>query len=235
MMNKKIAVVVGGTGFIGREIVTELSKRNYKVICISKSQTNYQFPQDDIVVIHGNMTVHSTVEQIVSDIIIEYHDIDLLVNVIGKNINVPLNDITETIWNDVIDTNVKSVFYLCRAVGNEMLRKGSGVIINFSSTAGIRSNPNSPHYIVAKAGVIALTKYFAQLYAPNIRVNCVAPGFVLTDNHKEENYPRYKEVMKQIPNKQMVPVCEIAKSTMYLIDTQNITGHTLVIDGGLIL
>lgn len=234
-MNNKIAVVVGGTGFIGREIVIELSQKEFIVICISKSSNILQFPVDNVISVCCDMTIYSNVEQIVSNIIAEYKNIDLLVNAIGKNINVPLNDITEIIWNDVIDTNVKSVFFTCRAIGNEMVKNGKGIIINFASTAGIRSDPESPHYIVAKAGVIALTKYFAQLYAPNIRVNCIAPGFVLTDNHKRENYLRYNEVINQIPIKQMVSVNEIVKSTMYLIDSQNITGHTLVIDGGLIL
>jgi len=234
-MNKKVAIVVGGTGFIGREIVIELSKREYTVICISKSSNIPQFPVNNIVSICCNMTVHSNIQRIIGNIIAEYKSIDVLINVIGKNINVPLNDIDEIIWDEVIDTNVKSIFFTCRAVGNEMVKNGEGSIINFASTAGIRSDPESPHYIVAKAGVIALTKYFARLYAPNIRVNCIAPGFVLTDNHKKENYPRYNEVINKIPIKQMVPICEIVKSTMYLVDSQNITGHTLVIDGGLIL
>lgn len=95
--------------------------------------------------------------------------------------------------------------------------------------------PTSPHYIAAKAGVIALTEYFAQSFAPDIRVNCIAPGFVLTENHKPLNYKGYDSIIDSIPLHRMATMEDIADAVIYLLKAMTITGHTLVVDGGLIL
>jgi 3-oxoacyl-[acyl-carrier protein] reductase len=112
---------------------------------------------------------------------------------------------------------------------------GGGAIINIASTAGIRAIPKSPHYISAKAGVIALTEYLALALSPLVRVNCIAPGFVLTENHLPNNYSNYDEVINSLPLREMTTIEEIAEAIIYLTKSNTITGHMLVIDGGLIL
>lgn len=234
-MNDRIAVVAGGSGYIGREIVNELAEQGCRVISVSKTAFSPPEINECIDFIQGDMTSPAQINSVIERVVKQYGHIDILINTIGKNINCELDEITDEIWSDVINSNMKSVFFLCKIAGKEMQKNSSGIIINFASTAGIRALPQSPHYIAAKAGVIAMTQYFAKIYAPLVRVNCIAPGFVLTKNHKPESYASYEAVVQKIPMKRMAPVNEVVNSTIYLIDSPTITGHTLVIDGGLIL
>ena len=181
------------------------------------------------------MTHLNSIEECCKIISNKHKKIDVLINVIGKNRAGALNEITEEIWNDVIDTNMKSVFFICKTFYDLLSKSNEGAIINFASTAGIRALPKSPHYIAAKAGVIALTKYFAQVYAPRIRVNCIAPGFVLTENHCPEHYTKYMDVIERIPLNKMTTIEEIAETVIFLTKAKTVTGHTLIIDGGLII
>ena len=105
-----------------------------------------------------------------------------------------------------------------------------GHIINFSSTAGVNPNPTSPHYVTSKAGVIALTKYYAKLYAPKVMVNSIAPGFVATSNHCSS---KYDSVKHKIPLQRMASVEEVAQSVYFILHSDYITGQTLLIDGGM--
>jgi len=234
-MNSKIAVVVGGAGQIGCSVIKNLFDVGFQVICATKPKSGTQNSKSCVDYVQGDMTKLDQIENCAQAVFSRYGKIDLVVNVIGKNVKRPLEDIDEAIWQEVVDSNLKSVFFLCRTFGNYMLRGNGGSIINFSSTAGIRALPLSPHYIAAKAGVIALTEFFAKVYAPKIRVNCIAPGFVLTDDHMPENYANYNSTVGKIPMEQMSSVDEIAEATLFLANSRTITGHTLVIDGGLIL
>lgn len=234
-MSNKIAVVVGGTGQVGRSTLSALEERGYRVVCISRFKTDSCDADSSIEFFYGDMTSLEHIERCCSDIISEHKRVDVLINVIGKNIRSQLNDITEEIWDEVVDSNLKSVFFLCRTFANSMLQTVGGSIINFSSTAGIRALPQSPHYIAAKAGVIALSEFFAKTYAPSVRVNCIAPGFILTENHLPENYTNYTDVVSRLPLRQMTTIEEIVEAILFLASSKTITGHTLVIDGGLIL
>jgi NAD(P)-dependent dehydrogenase (short-subunit alcohol dehydrogenase family) len=232
-MDNKIAVVVGGTGQIGASVVEGLKADDYFVICIAREASNVPILADEF--LYGDMTKPGAVEEICKTVFANHEKVNLLVNAIGKNIKCSLAGINEEIWQEVIDSNLKSVFFICRTFTEYMQRNGGGTIINFSSTAGIRPLLQSPHYIAAKAGVIAISEFFAKVYAPHIRVNCIAPGFILTENHLPENYASYNDVVDRIPMGMLSSVPEIVKSILYLARSPTVTGHTLVIDGGLIL
>lgn len=234
-MKEKKAVIVGGTGQIGKHIVSALQNEGYLTVSVSskpildieKNQGTEYFAFD--------MTDPEAVEACCDEIAERYGFIDSLINVIGKNRKGELYEITEEMWDDVIDTNLKSVFFICRSFRRLFDQSGKGSIINFSSIAGIRALPESPHYIAAKAGVIALTEYFAQSFAPDVRVNCIAPGFVLTRNHDPLNYKKYNRVVEKIPLHKMASMNDIADAVTYLTKAMTVSGHTLVVDGGLIL
>jgi 3-oxoacyl-[acyl-carrier protein] reductase len=234
-MSGRVAVVVGGSGQIGRSTLSVLRDKGYIAIGISKLKPDNYDNEPGVEYLFGDMTKLDQIERCCADIILKYQKVDLLVNVIGKNIKRPLNDITEKIWSEVIDANLKSVFFLCRTFANTMIRSGGGTIINFASIAGIRAIPQSPHYIAAKAGVIALSEFFAKVYAPSVRVNCIAPGFILTKNHQPENYPDHDDILDRIPMKQLTTIEEIIEAIIFLAGSHTITGHTIVLDGGLIL
>ena len=231
-MQGNIAVIIGGTGQIGAHIAKTLSNRDYSVICIS-NHSELQ-AQNEITHYAFDMSNPEKIEECCLTLSKKYQKINLLINALGKNYGSSLYDIDEETWDEIISVNLKSVFFICRSF-RKLLLDGRSSIINFASTAGIRPLPHSPHYIAAKAGVIALTKYFAQVFAPDIRVNCIAPGYVFTENHYPENYSNYNDVIRRIPMREMASLEEIAEMVSYLAKAKTITGQTLVIDGGLIL
>lgn len=232
---KKKAVIIGGTGQIGKRIVEVLHREGYFAICISSKPLSDIEKKQDTEYHVFDMSDPKAIEECCAKISEKHGLIDSLINVLGKNISCELYEITGEMWDDVIDTNLKSVFFICRTFRVLFSQSNKGSIINFASTAGIRALPTSPHYIAAKAGVIALTEYFAQSFAPNIRVNCIAPGFVLTENHKPSNYEKYDSIIESIPLHRMATIEDVADAVIYLLNATAITGHTLVLDGGLIL
>ena len=158
--------------------------------------------------------------------------LDVLVNCIGNNIKPKDGIITEEIWDSVMEVNVKSIFFICEQFMDFFTIEKPACIINFSSTAGIRPLPMSPHYITAKAGLIALSKYYAKIMAPFVRINVIAPGFIKTSSHNSETYDTIKNI---IPLKRMAEISEIVETVYYIIKCQYITGEVIIIDGGLIL
>jgi 3-oxoacyl-[acyl-carrier protein] reductase len=232
-MRKSVALVVGGSGQIGRHLVDAFVDRGYQTICISRTKREEENPH--VKYVCGDMSSLDEIKKCHSFIAGSFQKIDVLVNVLGKNTKDTLEDITEEIWHEVVDSNLKSVFFLCRTFYDLLQKDSRGAVINFSSTAGIRGLPQSPHYIASKAGVIELTKFFAKIYAPKIQVNCIAPGFVLTENHKPENYCKYDTTTDSIPLKRMTDIQDIINAVMFLVKSKSITGHTLVVDGGMVL
>ena len=234
-MKEKTAVIIGGTGQIGKYIVEVLQKEGYFTICVSLEPLSDTEKNQGTEYFVFDMSDPKGIEECCAKILEKHGMIDSLINIIGKNRSGTLYEITEEMWNDVINTNFKSVFFICRTFKKLFAQNNQGAIINFASTAGIRALPTSPHYIASKAGVIALTEYFAQSFAPDIRVNCIAPGFVLTENHKPLNYENYDIIIDSIPLHKMVALEDIANAVIYLLKAMNVTGHTLVVDGGMIL
>jgi NAD(P)-dependent dehydrogenase (short-subunit alcohol dehydrogenase family) len=228
---KETAVIVGGSGEIG-SMITEKLSCEYNTICIHKNQHPVNVFRKNMDIC-ADMTDPVQIENIAKDIKSKYKAIDVLVNCIGKNIAVPLDKLDLQIWEDVINTNLQSVFFLCKIIGTEMVKKKSGVIVNFASTAGIKPLQKSPHYIAAKAGVIALTKFYAQIYAPFVRVNAVAPGYVLTKNHIQD--ADNTNVIDKIPLGRMATVEEIVNTVKHIIESSYMTGEIVIVDGGLTL
>lgn len=234
-MNEKTAIIIGGTGQIGQYIMEAVLKEGYNTVCISQNKVKEEVKKTFIDYYTFDMSTLEGIEKCHDLLSKKYVSADVLVNVIGKNNVGSLDEITEEMWNEVIDTNLKSIFFICRAFRGLLKKSGGSTIINFSSTAGIRAFPKSPHYVAAKAGVIALTEYFSQVFAPDIRVNCIAPGIVMTDNHKPNNYSDYYEMENLIPLHRLTTPEELAEAVVFLMRSTTITGHTLVVDGGLTL
>jgi NAD(P)-dependent dehydrogenase (short-subunit alcohol dehydrogenase family) len=176
-------------------------------------------------------------EQMVSDVIEMYGTIDILINNAGiSRMNRTLN-ISKKEWNEIIDTNLNSVFSLCRIAGEKMIEKKQGVIINIASVLGQMASNRSLHYCASKAAIIHMTRALALEWAPfNIRVTCIAPGFFETEMTKvqQENQRHQAFLMQKIPFSRFGRPEEIAGSAVFLASdaASYITGTTLFVDGG---
>jgi NAD(P)-dependent dehydrogenase (short-subunit alcohol dehydrogenase family) len=223
----KTAVIIGGSGEIGSGIAKKLAN-DYQIINVHK---HFQDEESSYFNICADCTNPDAIENVTRQIYLKFETIDLLVNCLGKNTPHDLEEIDLQIWKNIVEINLQSIFFLCKIFGLRMQETGAGEIINIASTAGIKPLPKSPHYIAAKAGVIALTKYFATVYAPTIRVNAIAPGYVLTSSHK--NNPQYEEIIKKIPLHRMVNIEDIVDAVYFISRAQNITGQVIILDGGM--
>jgi len=162
--------------------------------------------------------------------------IDIMVNNAGVIKDKALALMEPDDWHEVINANLHGTFNLTRAAIVTLIKQKSGVIVNIASVSGITGIPRQTNYSASKAGIIGFTKSLAREVAPyNIRVNAVAPGFIETDMLKGLADEYKSQIIKQIPLNRFGKPEEVARVVKFLVsdDASYITGHTLVIDGGM--
>jgi len=166
-----------------------------------------------------------------------FGQLDILVNNAAWNIGIPfpqLDDLTIDIWDRIYDTNVRGPFALSRAAGKEMRKTGGGRIVNIASVAGVSPGGSSIAYATSKAALIHLTRCLAVALAPEITVNCVAPGLVENTRMALRLPPAVAEGARQRAIlKRASSAGDIAAQTVMFCQADSITGQTLVVDGGI--
>lgn len=235
----KIALVTGAARRVGKAIALALAQRGAHVaISYNRSADEARQAVQEIeargvrgLAVRGDIRRSGEVNAMVAQVIEHFGRIDILVNNASNYYKTPFQDLTEEQWDDLVDTNLKGTFLVAKRVGDEMLKAGSGKIINLADWAGFRPYKDYIPYCVAKAGVIALTKALAKTLAPNIQVNAVAPGPVLLP---EEFDDRVREaVVRATPLQRIGSPDDIAQTVVFLIEGSDfITGATIVVDGG---
>ena len=241
---RKVVLVTGGARGIGRSTIIEFAKKNYDVVinyCHSEADSNElkEFVEKEYnvsaLVIKASVSNESEVEAMVEQVIEVFGHIDVLVNNAGIAIDTTFDDKTYDNFMETLKVNLIGTFIVSKYVGKYMLANGEGNIINVSSTNGIDTvYPESLDYDASKAGVISLTKNLALQYAPNIRVNTVAPGWVTTDMNKELDYNFIKKEEEKIILNRFAEPREIAKVIVFLAssDASYINGSIIRVDGG---
>jgi len=243
-LEDKVALVTGAGGGIGgavarvfgaagaRVFVHGRQEDKLKALCDSMSREGVDTAYKGI-----DITVSGAAQDLVDAAIRTMGRIDVLINSAGINRPQKPEDVTEKNWDDVLDINLKALFFVCQAAGKEMIKKGGGKIINVSSQAGSVALPLRAAYCSSKGGVDQLTRTLALEWAQhNILVNAVAPTFVLTPfsegMFKDEAFKQY--VLGSIPLGRMATTEEVAYAALFLAsDLSNmITGHILTVDGG---
>lgn len=235
----KIVLVTGGSRGIGKSIAELLNNEGATVIVTYKNSIDEEyFKSKNISFYKCDVADESSVKEMVDTIIKEHTKIDVLVNNAGVTKDGLLMRMSGDDWDIVLDTNLKGVFNMTKAVTRGMMSKRYGKVINITSISGIMGNAGQANYSASKAGVIGFTKSIAkELSSRNINVNAIAPGFIeteMTDKLTEEVKQSY---MNLIPMKRFGKGEEIAKVVKFLASDESayITGQTICVDGGIIM
>ncbi len=235
-LRNKVAVVTGGAKGIGAEIAKEFAKEGALVIAVDMGEMTYE--QENVHFYKLNITDVEGCKVFFDEIIAKYGKIDILVNNAGITRDSMTRKMTDEMWDAVINVNLKGVFNLVRHIGPQMETNNGGSIINISSVVGVFGNIGQANYAATKAGVIGLTKTWAKEFARKgapVRVNAIAPGYVMTDILKTVPQELLDQFAQMTMLKRLGQPEEIAKVALFLAsdDASYITGQTIQADGGM--
>ncbi len=237
------ALVTGASRGIGQAIALELGKLGATVVGTATTDKGAQAISAylDAAGIAGcgmtlNVNDSAQVEAVLAAIAKQYGVIVILVNNAGITKDNLLVRMSEEEWNDIIFTNLTSVFKLSKGVMRGMMKARHGRIINISSVVGSMGNAGQCNYAASKAGMIGFSKSLArEVGSRNITVNCVAPGFIATDMTEELTQEQRDKLVEQVPLKRLGQVSDIAATVAFLAGpgAGYITGATLHVNGGM--
>ncbi|HWJ31112.1 MAG TPA: 3-oxoacyl-[acyl-carrier-protein] reductase [Gaiellaceae bacterium] len=234
-LDGKLALVTGASRGIGRAIAEELARAGASVVVGYRSGKD---EAEELAAAIGGRAVQADVSSAdeAKRLVEEAGDVDVLVNNAGLTRDGLLARMSDDDWRTVIETNLSSVFYTCRAVTRPMMKKRGGSIVNISSIVGVHGNWGQTNYGASKAGIIGFTKSLArELGSRNIRANVVAPGYVKTALTEVLPDEATATMVQQTPLGRVADPEEIAGAVRFLASDQAsfITGDVLLVDGGL--
>ena len=237
----KTVIVTGGTRGIGAAIVKLLVENNYNVVInynksdelAEKAKEEYTSKGYNVEIFKADVSKRQEIKDLVKFTVEKFGTIDVLVNNAGIDNEKLFQDITDEDWNNVINTNLYSVFCASQEVVPVMVNKKEGLIINISSIYGTNGGSFATAYSASKAGIIGLTKALAKELGPsNIRINAIAPGIIDTDMNKGYSEEELEEIKQEIPLNKIGKGLDIARCVKWLIEDEYTTGQVIKIDGG---
>lgn len=238
----KTAVVTGGSRGLGAATVKRLAADDYNIVIIyTKNQEAAENVEKEIktaksvktLLVQADVGNEESVKSAVAKIVEQFGSIDVLVNNAGIVYDIPFTEKTTEQWKRTMDVNLNGVYYTTKHFLPHINKGGS--IVNIASTNGIDTyHPDSIDYDVSKAGVIMFTKAMARDLAPDIRINCVAPGWFDTDINANLPKDYVKKESEKIAMGRFGKPEEIASVVSFLVsdDAKFITGSVVVVDGG---
>lgn len=235
-LENKVAIITGGARGLGAEMAIRFAKEGAKVIAADLSELTYDAPNVEFYRL--DVTDVENCSALVDYVAEKYGRIDILVNNAGITRDALTHKMTDDMWNLVMEVNLKGVFNMTRFVGPKMMEQGSGSIVNISSVVGEYGNIGQANYAATKAGVIGLTKTWAKEFARKgaaVRVNAIAPGYIMTDILKTVPQDLLDKFAKQTMLGRLGEPHEIANVALFLAsdEASYVTGHTLSANGGM--
>ena len=238
---KKTIIVTGASRGIGAAIVKILAKEDYNIVLnynkseeiAKKMQEEFTKQGKNVEIFKADVSKREEVKKLIEFTINKFKKINVLINNAGISQTRLFTDITDEDWNNMLNVNLNSVFYMTQEVLPYMIHEKEGCIINISSIWGITGAACETHYSVAKAGVDAMTKSLAKELGPsNIRVNSIAPGIIDTDMNKYLSDEELANIEEEIPLGKIGSPETIAKCVKWLIEDDYTTGQIIGINGG---
>lgn len=240
----KVCVITGAGKGIGKEVSHLFNKCGARLSLITRDMQDFNdldntfdLEKDNALLYEGDVSCEDTVSKFVEETINKFKKIDVLINNAGIRFRKKFIDITLADWNSVINTNLGSVYLMCRETGRHMIHQRKGKIINMASIVGTLGLPELAAYGASKGAMITLTKCLALEWAEyDINVNAIAPGFCetsYTENFKKK-IELYNFTLERTPQKKWGSSLDVANACLFLsTDASNyITGEVLNVDGG---
>lgn len=238
----KRALVTGANTGIGQAIAVALAEAGADVALAGRSAPDESLALIDAtgrkaVDLRADLSSIAPVKGLVDEAASALGGLDILVNNAGIIRRNDLSDFTEEDWDAVIDTNLKTLFFLSQAAAKVMMAQGSGKIINIASLLSFQGGIRVPSYAAAKSGVAGLTKAMANELAPKgVQVNAIAPGYIATNNTAalQADETRNRQILERIPTGRWGSPADIAGAAVFLASPASdyVTGHVLAVDGG---
>jgi NAD(P)-dependent dehydrogenase (short-subunit alcohol dehydrogenase family) len=243
-LSGKVALVTGGSRGLGLAMVHGFAEAGADVVVTSRKLDACKAVASEVEKSTGRralaLACHvghwDELERLVVDAYAAFGRIDVLVNNAGMSLLYgSVVEVTEALWDRVVDLNMKGVFRLTALVGTRMVSDGGGSIINVSSVGSIRPTAEIIPYAAAKAGVNAMTSGFAHAFGPTVRVNCIMPGPFLTDVTKAWDMEAFERAAQRHPIPRAGEPEEVVGAALYFASDASsfTTGTTLRIDGGI--
>jgi len=241
VLKGEIALVTGASRGIGKAIAEKLSASGATVIGTATTDGGADKISEYLKASGGrgmclNVTDSESIASVIKQITDDFGAVSILVNNAGITRDTLLMIMKDDQWQDIIETNLTSVYRLSKACLRKMMKARKGRIISISSVVGATGNPGQTNYAAAKAGLIGFTKSLArEIGSRNVTVNAVAPGFIDTDMTKELPEEQREALITQIPLNRLGDPHDIASAVAFLAspDAAYITGETIHVNGGM--
>ncbi len=241
-LSGKVALVTGANTGIGQGLALALAGAGADVAVVGHIAPDETISEIEKLgrkahYIEANLMSIEPCGRVVADAVAALGSVDILVNNAGIIRREDATEFSEADWDDVMNINVKTVFFMCQAAGRHMIERGSGKIINIASMLSFQGGIRVPSYTASKSGVAGITKLLANEWASKgISVNAIAPGYVATDNTAQlrADAERSKAILDRIPAGRWASPEDMGGAAVFLASSASdyVTGHVLAVDGG---
>ena len=241
-LSGKVAMVTGANRGIGQAIALALACAGADLVAVGQSVPTETLAAAERLgrkshFVSADLSSTEPVERVVAEALAAAGRIDILVNNAGIIRRADAADFSESDWDDVLDVNLKAVFFMCQRVGRHMLERGSGKIINVASMLSFQGGIRVASYTAAKSGVAGITRLLANEWAgKGLNVNAIAPGYVATENTAQlrADADRSRAILERIPAGRWAQPADMGGAAVFLASSASdyVNGHILAVDGG---
>lgn len=236
------AIVTGANTGIGQGIALALAEAGADLALVGRTPAEETAEKAralgrKAVIVEADLSTIEPVGRVIEETLAAFGRLDILINNAGTIRRADAVDFSEADWDAVIDTNLKSVFFLCQAAGRHMIAQGRGKIVNIASLLSFQGGIRVPSYTASKSGVAGLTKLLANEWAAKgVNVNAIAPGYIATNNTAalQADETRNRQILERIPAGRWGAPADLGGAALFLASPASdyVHGHVLAVDGG---